>query len=94
LFNDIVQYIKNHIKESNKDIKLIDVTDYNGKKLEVVVSTDIHMASISVLPDYTYDFLAVEIENENIKLNVTKNCENLEKLKKEIEYDIIQFSKL
>lgn len=52
------------------------------------------MASLSIITDYTYDFLAVEIETENIVINSTVTCNSFEELCTQLNENIFKFSRL
>lgn len=65
-----------------------------NKRLEYTLSTVTHMASISVLPDLSYDFFAIDILSEETFLMNLKKFNNIEELFIVLTNDITSFMKL
>jgi hypothetical protein len=74
--------------------RMLDEVMYGNNKLEYALSTKDYMASISVLPDFTYDFFAVEIEREDTIMVKTRQYDNIEGLFRELKEDISSFANL
>lgn len=90
----IKELVIDNVKKFNNKISIDDIKEYNNNKLELVLSTDEYMASLSIFSDYTYDFLAVEIVSENIVMNDTETCNSIECLYSKLEEYIFKFSLL
>lgn len=88
------EYLHKIIDEFEDRITLDDIAIYENKKLEAVLSLQKHMASVGILPDLTYDFLAVESDSENIVLNRTENYTCVEDLCIALKKDIVTFIEL
>ncbi len=88
------EFVIDNVKKFKNKISIDDIKEYNNNKLELVLSTDKYMASLSILSDYTYDFLAVEIVSENIVMNNTETCISIEGLYSKLEEYILKFFRL
>jgi hypothetical protein len=87
--------IKNYIVGLSSDssiIKLVDVIIHDEKKLVVILSKNDYMASFEVLPNYEYDFLVINENDEAIVLNKSKKLDNIQELMAEIEEDYNAFA--
>ncbi|GKX65102.1 hypothetical protein [Inconstantimicrobium mannanitabidum] len=94
---EIINFIKEVLKEFGDIIELIDITEQLGHKVdkvEIVISSNNFMGSISIYSNNVYDFLAVEVNNEEIMLNSNNSCEDFEDLKCKVKYELRKFSKL
>lgn len=94
---EIINFIKEVLKEFVDTIELIDITEQLGDKVdkvEIVISGNNFMGSISIYSNNVYDFLAVEVNSEKIMLNSNNSCEDLEELKCKVKYELCKFSKL
>jgi len=92
MLNEVEQFIRNYIV--NKEITLDDIAIYGDKKIEVVLSKENYMASISITPNFEYDFLAVTIEDESIVINITEQLSNLQYLLERVSQDLQHFNNL
>lgn len=90
----VKEFVIDNVKKFNNKISIDDIKEYNNNKLELVLSTDEYMASLSIFSDYTYDFLVVEIVSENIVMNNTETCNSIEGLYSKLEEYIFKFSRL
>lgn len=88
---DIVDEI---IYNSKINITVESVVMYGENKLEYALSIEDCMASISILSDFTYDFFALEIESEDVKISKTMNFNNINDLFKTIDEDLRSFIEL
>lgn len=86
---EIKKFIENYRVESPHEFSIDSYENYSDKKIEIVLSTNSHMASISILSDFTYDFLALEIDTENVVQIETKyfrsSSEIINKLNADLE---------
>lgn len=80
MFKKIEDFVIANIKQYNNKIIIDDVKVYGNKKLELVLTTKKYMASISILSDFTFDFLAVDIISEEIVINSTESCDSIKDL--------------
>lgn len=94
MLDKIKDFINNYINNSEIKIIVESVVKYGENKLEYALSIEDYMASISILPDYTYDFFVLEIDSEEMILNKTKYFSIIDDLFKEIEGDLGNFVKL
>jgi hypothetical protein len=94
MLNVVKEFIEELVDEIDKTIIIDSEVIYGNKKLEYALSTESHMASISVLSDLTYDFFVVKIESEDTLLINTKKSLSIKELFAEITIDITSFSKL
>ncbi|MNC14689.1 hypothetical protein D3C75_624760 [compost metagenome] len=94
MLSSIQQYINSLIDELDRNVVIEDVIFYEKAKLEYALSTTSHMASISILPDLTYDFFAEEIASEEVYLMKTKYFSSTEELFSQLTKDILSFSEL
>lgn len=94
MFSKIKEFLANYLSNFGSIITMDDFTTYGDKKVEIVLSTAEHMASISILTDFTYDFLAVTIEDEHLAINKTINCKDIDDLYNELKSDITCFANL
>lgn len=94
MLSSIQQFINKLIAELDRDVVIENVIFYDKAKLEYTLSTGSHMASISILPDLTYDFFALEIAREEIYLMKTKYFSNTEEIFAQLTKDILSFSEL
>lgn len=94
MLKKIKDLVVDNVKKDNNKVTIDDVKEYGNKKLELVLSTEEHMASISILSDFTYDFFAVEIVSEDIVMNSTETCDSIKDLLTRIEEHIFKFSSL
>lgn len=86
-FNKIEDFVKKCINNLGNSIELDDITSYGDKKLEMVLTVDERMISISILLDNTYDLMVVEIESEAVIMSKTKNCDSIDELFQELKDD-------
>lgn len=94
MLEKIKDFVIANIKQYNNKIIIDDVKEYGSKKLELVLTTKKYMASISILSDFTFDFLAVEIISEEIVINSTESCNSIKDLYTRIDKHISRFSSL
>lgn len=94
---EIITSIKKVLKEFGDTIELIDITEQLGDKVdkvEIVISSNNFMGSISIYSNNVYDFLAIEMDSEKIMLNSNNTCKDVEELKCKVKYELYKFSKL
>lgn len=94
MFQIVREFIAKYISENERIITLDNFKIYNESKLEIVLSTEEHMASVSLLSNFTYDFWAVEFESERVVINRTLEMGSIEEVIKEINIDLECFSNL
>lgn len=87
ILKEIEIFIKKYIGNLENRISLDSITNYDDKKIEMVLSMDNHMISISILLNLTYDLMIVEFESENLIMSKTKMCDNIDDLLQEIRED-------
>jgi hypothetical protein len=92
MFEEIKKIIEKCRVESDYSFSIDSFTNHNDKKVEIVLSTKDYMASISILPDFTYDLIAIEISSEIIVLSETKYHDNIEGLIIKLKTDLMLFS--
>lgn len=94
MFQEVKLFISDYIHSLNGKITVDSDVIHNDKKLEYALSVDDYMASLSILDDFTYDFLIVEIDSEKIKINKTLYFDDIGDLFKQIKTDLEHFSEL
>lgn len=94
MLKKVKDFVIDNFKKIDNKITIDDIKEYSNKKLELVLSSNEYMASISIISDFTYDFLTIEIVSENIIINSTEICGGINDLLTRIEEHILQFSKL
>jgi len=94
MFQQIREFIRDYINSLNNKITVDSDVVHNDKKLEYALSINDYVASLSVLPDLTYDFFVGEMESEKIKSSKTLYFDNIEDLLKQIKVDLNDFSQL
>lgn len=91
MLNIVKDFITSLFKDSNT-IKLEDVLIYDEKKLVIVLSKKDYLASFEILPDFQYDFIVVNSNDETVVLNKTKTMNDIEALLSEIKEDYNAFA--
>ncbi|MDQ0876125.1 hypothetical protein QFZ77_004784 [Paenibacillus sp. V4I3] len=67
---------------------------YGDKKIEYALSFKEFMASVSILPVFTYDFYAIEIDSERTFMFNTKQFQNHDDVVSELKKDLLALSSL
>lgn len=90
----VKEFVNSYVLELDKEVIIESEVMYGNNKLEYALSTKEYMASISVLPDLTYDFFALEIESEEALMVKTKQFKNINELFGDLKEDISSFANL
>lgn len=77
---EIISRIDENMRNLHGNIQVLDMKVYGESKVEFVLILNKHMASLSILSDYTYDFMIIEMSSEEVKHSVTKSNESIELL--------------
>jgi len=90
----VKEFVNSYLIELDKQVVVESEVMYGNNKLEYALSIKEYMASISVLPDLTYDFFAVEIESEETLMVKTKKFKTIDELFSDLKEDISSFANL
>jgi hypothetical protein len=93
MLHTIKDYIIN-LTNSSTEITIEETNIFDNKKLSVVMAKENYMASCEILPNYEYDFLAIDTSNEEIIINISMIFDNAEDLFLVIKENIFSFSSL
>jgi len=90
----IKDFVNNFLLELDQDVVIEDEEIYGNNKLEYGFSTNEYMASISILPDLTYDFFVLDTESDEMFMIKTKQFKDIDELFCDLKVDIASFANL
>ena len=91
MLNTIKDFLINLVSDSDI-IKVEDAIVHEEKKIAVILSKKDYMASFEITPNFEYDFLVINSNDEAIILNKSKELYDIKELLSEIKKDYNTFA--